>query len=155
MKTKLIFLAELAVLFGLYLILLYETLAWVRNFLAFWMEVGKRLGWIAVALPVSLPGDLEGGAERALAFFLVVASIVGCIYLATLGGILLSVYRTGELVIKADGWMLTESLLLLWASAYLAFVAIYYGCGIASQIRRRKEVASQYGETKKAATEED
>jgi len=63
MRIKLIFLAELAALFGLYLILLYEMLAWIRNFLAFWAEVGRFLGWIAIALSVSLPGNLEGGGE--------------------------------------------------------------------------------------------
>jgi len=39
---------ELAVLFGLYLLLLYEGIIWVRSFFAFWIEVGKVFGWLAI-----------------------------------------------------------------------------------------------------------
>jgi len=64
-----------------------------------------------------------------------IAGIVACLYLATFAGVLMVAYRTGEVVIKADGLMFIESLLLLWASACMASIVLYSLRAMGSDIR--------------------
>jgi len=78
--------------------------------------------------------------KQALAFcVLAVSGFAGWLYLATFAGILLFVYRTGEIVIKADSLMPAESILMLWSSVVLYIITVYSVSAIASQLKRKKE----------------
>jgi len=77
--------------------------------------------------------------KRALVFLvLAISGFAGCLYLTAFAGILLLVYRTGEIVIKADALMPAESLLLIWCSIVFAYITIWSISTIASQLKREK-----------------
>ena len=75
--------------------------------------------------------------KQALAFcVLAISSFAGWLYVVSFAGILLFVYRTGGVVIKADSLLPAESFLLLGVSFCLALIALYSVMAIASQLRK-------------------
>jgi len=67
---------------------------------------------------------------------LAISSFAGWLYVVTFAGVLLFIYRTGGVVIKADSLMLAESFLLLGVSFCLALIALYSAMAIVSQLRK-------------------
>ena len=76
--------------------------------------------------------------EALIMSLLAISGFVALLYLAAFAQILLLAYRTGLVMIKADGLMPVESALMLSASIVMAFMTFYSVAAIASELRLRR-----------------